>query len=52
MGKVFGRVLDNRVKEGTDWAIGDEQCGFREGRGCVDQLFVVRQVCVRLVGVD
>ena len=45
VGKVFGRVLDNRVKEGIDWAIGDEQCGFREGRGCVDQMFVVRQIC-------
>ncbi len=25
--------------------IRDEQGGFRRGRGCVDQIFAVRQVC-------
>ena len=23
----------------------DEQYGFRQGRGCMDQVFAVRQVC-------
>ena len=23
----------------------EEQCGFRQGRGCVEQVLVVRQVC-------
>ena len=22
-----------------------EQCGFRQGRGCMDQVFAVQQVC-------
>ncbi len=34
-----------RVREGTEGAICDEQGGFRRGRGCVDQISAVRQVC-------
>ena len=34
-----------RVRAGTECAIGEEQCGFRQGRGCMDQVFVERQVC-------
>ena len=43
--KLFGRVLIKRVRAGTECAIGEEQCGFRQGRGCMDQVFAVRQVC-------
>ena len=25
--------------------IGEEQCVFRQGRGCMDQVFAVRLVC-------
>ena len=45
VGKVYGRVLINRIRDKTDKAIMDVQGGFRRGRGCVDQVFVVRQVC-------
>ena len=45
VGKLFGRVLIKRVRAGTECVIGEEQCGFRQGRGCMDQLFTVRQVC-------
>ncbi len=30
--------------------IRDEQGGFRRGRGCVDQIFAVRQVCEKYLG--
>ena len=47
--KLFGRVLIKdlleRVRAGTECAIVEEQCRFRQGRGCVDQVFAVRQVC-------
>ena len=33
------------VWAGTECAIGEEQCGFRQGRGCMDQVFDVKQVC-------
>ena len=35
VGKLFGRVLMKRVRVGTECAIGEEQYGFRQGRGCM-----------------
>ena len=32
VGKLYGRVLIKRVRAGTECAIGEEQCGFRQGR--------------------
>ena len=37
-------MLIKRVRAGTKCAIGEEQCGFRQGRGCMDQVFAVRHV--------
>ncbi len=45
VGKVYGTVLIMRVREGTEGMICAEQGGFRKGRGRVDQIFAVRQVC-------
>ena len=45
VGKLFGIVLIKRVRAGTECAIGEEQCRFRHGRGCMDQVFAVRHVC-------
>ena len=38
-------MLIKRVRAGTECAIGEEQCVFMQSRGCVDQVFAVRQVC-------
>ena len=43
--KLDGRVLIKRVVAGTECVIGEEQCGFRQGRGCINQEFAVRQMC-------
>ena len=45
VGKLYGRVLIKRVRARTECAIGEEKCRFRQGRGCMDQVFYVRQVC-------
>ena len=45
VGKQYGRVLIERVRAGTECAIGEEQWWIRQGSGCIDQVFVVRQVC-------
>ena len=42
--KLYGTLLINRVRARTDCAIREEQCGFRQGRGCMEQVFAKRQV--------
>ena len=49
VGKLYGRVLINRISSETECAIGEEQCGFRRGRGCVNQVFAERQVCEKAI---
>ena len=39
VGKLYGRVLIKRVWAGTECEIGEEQCGFRQRRGCMNQVF-------------
>ena len=44
MGKLYGRVLIERVKRKTNDGMNDEQCGFRDGRGCVYQIFCLKNL--------
>ena len=47
-GKVYGRILIERVIENSEGQVGEEQSGFRKGRSCADQIFVLRQVCEKM----
>jgi len=38
-GKVFSRVLLNRMKSAVDQVLRQEQAGFRPGGSCMDQMF-------------
>ena len=38
VGKLPDRMLIKRVRAGTECAIGEEQCEFRQGRGCMDHV--------------
>ena len=38
-----------RVHELTEGLIGEEQHGFRMGRGCVDQVFVMKQMSEKCI---
>ena len=37
-GKVFDRVLLNRMKDAVDAELRDQQAGFRKDRSCTDQI--------------
>ncbi len=41
-GKIYGRILNERMMKVMDKRVGDEQGGFRKSRGCVDQIFTVK----------
>ncbi|MCP5003018.1 MAG: hypothetical protein GY941_03575 [Planctomycetes bacterium] len=49
-GKVYGRVLMNRLREVTECRVSEEQGGFRKGRGCTDQIFAVRMTVEKFLG--
>ncbi|XP_065176365.1 uncharacterized protein LOC135806138 [Sycon ciliatum] len=44
IGKLFGRLLQNRLQKVAESVLPESQCGFRKGRSCTDMTFVVRQV--------
>ena len=52
VGKVFARVLNERVKVVTVDKVMDEQGGFRTGRGCSDQIFAVKQIVEKTIEKD
>ena len=39
--ELYGRMLIKRVRARTEYAIGEEQCGVRQGRGCMGQVFAM-----------
>ena len=41
-GKVFNRVILNRIKDITDEKLRDQQAGFRKNRSCADQIATLR----------
>ena len=51
VGKIYDRllVLVNRVRKVTEAETGEKQCGFEKRRRCVDQIFVVRQLCEKFL---
>ena len=42
--KVFSNILLKLLSSIVDNQIGDYQCGFREGRSTIDQIFTLRQI--------
>ncbi|KAK0137883.1 putative RNA-directed DNA polymerase from transposon X-element [Merluccius polli] len=43
-GKIYSGVLERRVRQIVEPRIQEEQCGFRPGRGTVDQLYTLCRI--------
>ena len=50
VGEAYGRLLINMIRDKTENVIAEVQVGFRRGRGCTDQIFIVRQICEKYLG--
>ena len=44
VGKVLGRIIIERVRNGVDRRLRKEQAGYRKGRGTTDQIFILRNI--------
>ena len=44
VGKIYARILVDRVRRMTLGLIDDEQGAFRAWRGCVDQISTLKQI--------
>ena len=44
VGKLFAKILLNRLTQIAEDVLPDTQCGFRPGRGTIDMIFALRQV--------
>ncbi len=51
-GKVYGRLLTERLKEVTDGKVSEDQGRFRKGRGCVNQIFAMKRLVEGYLGKD
>jgi len=43
-GKVFSRILLNRMQDAVDQLLRQQQAGFRRGRSCTEDIFTLRQI--------
>ena len=48
VGKVLGRIIIERVRNGVDRRLRKEQAGYRKGRGTTDQIFILRNIIERV----
>ena len=46
--KIYAGILVERVRRVIEGLIGKEQGAFRSGRGCVDQIFTLKQMIEKM----
>ena len=48
-GKLVARVVQNRLQVLAERELPESLCGFRQGRGCTDMIFMVRQLAEKAI---
>ena len=44
VGKILARIVKERLESIAESVLPESQSGFRKGRGCVDMIFIARQL--------
>ncbi len=44
VGKIFAKIIQNRLQKVVEETVPDSQCDFRKGRVCIDMIFCARQL--------
>ena len=44
VGKILGRIVIDRIRNGVDERLRKEQAGYRRGRGTTEQVFILRNI--------
>ena len=52
VGKLFARVIQERLQVIAEEILPESQCGFRKARGCVDMIYVARQLVEKTIEHD
>ena len=42
--KILSKIIMNRISNAVDKTLRQEQAGFRKNRGCIDQIFTIRNI--------
>lgn len=42
--KINSKIINNTLQVLTNATIAEQQCGFRKGRSCTDDVFIVKQI--------
>ncbi len=51
-GKVYGRILTERLMEVTEGKVSEDHGGFRKERGCIAQIFAMKRLVEEYLGKD
>ena len=48
VGKIIARIMKERLEVIAGKVLPESQCGFRKEQGCVDMIFVARQLAEKV----